>query len=139
MGAESGPRERMPSGMGTVQTAQRIGPGFGPVIGGLLAGLVGLRRAFLVTAAFYGIALVAHLGVAALIFRDLITNGLPRVILSGRGANVGAYLSPAAVVLVTVLALLYFVHHFVYQFRVWNPRHMWKRDFRDLMATFRRA
>jgi MFS transporter, DHA1 family, multidrug resistance protein len=58
MAAESAPRDRMPSAIGLVQTAQRLGPGVGPVIGGLLAGLVGLRRAFIVTALFYGIGLV---------------------------------------------------------------------------------
>jgi DHA1 family multidrug resistance protein-like MFS transporter len=58
MAAESAPRDRMPNAIGLVQTAQRLGPGVGPVIGGVLAGLVGLRRAFLVTAAFYFVALV---------------------------------------------------------------------------------
>jgi MFS transporter, DHA1 family, multidrug resistance protein len=58
MAAESAPRERMPSAIGLVQTAQRIGPGVGPLIGGALAGLVGLRRAFLATAAFYAVGLV---------------------------------------------------------------------------------
>ena len=41
-----------------MQTAQRIGPGVGPLIGGVLAGLVGLRRAFIATALFYAVALV---------------------------------------------------------------------------------
>src|SRR4029079_9836629 len=50
MAAESAPRERMPNAIGLVQTAQRLGPGVGPVIGGVLAGLVGLRQAFLLTA-----------------------------------------------------------------------------------------
>jgi len=58
MAAESAPRDRMPSAIGTVQTAQRIGPAVGPVIGGVLAALVGLRRAFVVTAGFYAVALV---------------------------------------------------------------------------------
>jgi DHA1 family multidrug resistance protein-like MFS transporter len=58
MAAESAPRDRMPSAIGLVQTAQRIGPGVGPLIGGALAGLVGLRRAFLVTAVFYAAGLV---------------------------------------------------------------------------------
>jgi MFS family permease len=58
MAAESAPRDRMAQAIGLVQTAQRLGPAIGPVIGGALAGLVGLRRAFLVTAAFYGLALV---------------------------------------------------------------------------------
>ena len=58
MAAESAPRERMPNAIGAVQTAQRIGPGVGPVIGGVLAGLFTLRKAFLATAGFYAIALV---------------------------------------------------------------------------------
>jgi MFS family permease len=58
MAAESAPRDRMPNAIGVVQTAQRLGPGVGPVIGGALAGLVGLRRAFLATALFYLVGLV---------------------------------------------------------------------------------
>jgi DHA1 family multidrug resistance protein-like MFS transporter len=58
MAAESAPRDRMATAIGTVQTAQRLGPAVGPVIGGLLAGAVGLRRAFLVTSGLYTIALL---------------------------------------------------------------------------------
>ncbi len=58
MAAESAPRDRMPSAIGAVQTAQRIGPGVGPVIGGIFAQVFGLRNAFLATAAFYAIALI---------------------------------------------------------------------------------
>src|SRR5207237_8415552 len=58
MAAESAPRDRMPNAIGLVQTAQRLGPGVGPVIGGALAAAVGLRRAFLATALFYAIGLV---------------------------------------------------------------------------------
>jgi DHA1 family multidrug resistance protein-like MFS transporter len=58
MAAESAPLERMPYAIGTVQTAQRLGPALGPVIGGVLAGAVGLRSAFLVTAGFYTAALI---------------------------------------------------------------------------------
>ena len=58
MAAESAPRDRMPNAIGAVQTAQRIGPGVGPVIGGLFAQLFGLRNAFLATAAFYAVALI---------------------------------------------------------------------------------
>ena len=58
MAAESAPRDRLAASIGTVQTAQRLGPAVGPIIGGFLADAVGLRRAFLVTAAFYTAALV---------------------------------------------------------------------------------
>jgi MFS family permease len=58
MAAESAPRERMAAAIGTVQTAQRLGPAVGPIIGGILADAVGLRRAFLVTAGFYTAALM---------------------------------------------------------------------------------
>jgi MFS transporter, DHA1 family, multidrug resistance protein len=53
MAAMSAPPERMARAIGTVQTAQRIGPAVGPVLGGLLAAAVGLRDAFLVSAAVY--------------------------------------------------------------------------------------
>ncbi|MEZ5317001.1 MAG: MFS transporter [Vicinamibacterales bacterium] len=53
MAAESAPPERVAQAIGWVQTAQRLGPAIGPVIGGSLAQAVGLRRAFLVTALVY--------------------------------------------------------------------------------------
>jgi MFS transporter, DHA1 family, multidrug resistance protein len=58
MAADSAPRDRMASAIGTIQTAQRLGPALGPVIGGSVAQVVGLRHAFLVTAVFYVVALV---------------------------------------------------------------------------------
>ena len=58
MAAESAPRERTAYAIGTVQTAQRLGPAVGPIIGGLVAQIVGLRRAFLMTSVFYVIALL---------------------------------------------------------------------------------
>ncbi len=58
MAADAAPRERLAFAIGTVQTAQRLGPALGPVIGGTVAQLVGLRRAFLVTSAFYLVALI---------------------------------------------------------------------------------
>ena len=59
MAAESAPRDRMAQAIGMVQTGHRLGPAVGPVIGGLLAPIVGLRNSFLFAAAFYAIALVA--------------------------------------------------------------------------------
>ena len=46
----------MTDAIGTVQTAQRMGPAVGPVIGGILAPLVGLRNSFVVAAAVYAFA-----------------------------------------------------------------------------------
>jgi MFS transporter, DHA1 family, multidrug resistance protein len=58
MAADSAPRGRMAQAIGTVQTAQRLGPALGPVVGATVAALTGLRRAFLVASAFYLIAVV---------------------------------------------------------------------------------
>lgn len=58
MAAESVPRERMAEAIGTVQIAQRLGPAIGPLIGGLLAPVVGLRAAFFVASGFYAVAVV---------------------------------------------------------------------------------
>jgi MFS family permease len=56
MAADSAPEGRMAQSIGLVQTAQRLGPALGPVFGGTLAALVGLRRAFLIAAVFYAAA-----------------------------------------------------------------------------------
>ena len=53
MAAESAPPDRMAAAIGWVQTAQRIGPALGPMIGGTLAQTFGLRQTFLISAAFY--------------------------------------------------------------------------------------
>ena len=53
MAAESVPHDRLARAIATVQTAQRMGPAIGPVIGGLLASAFGLRQVFLVAAAVY--------------------------------------------------------------------------------------
>jgi MFS family permease len=58
MAADSAPPGRMAQSIGIVQTAQRLGPAVGPVIGGTVAAVVGLRASFYVTAAFYAVALV---------------------------------------------------------------------------------
>ena len=56
MAADSAAEGRMAQSIGLVQTAQRLGPALGPVFGGTLAALVGLRHAFLVAAGFYAAA-----------------------------------------------------------------------------------
>jgi DHA1 family multidrug resistance protein-like MFS transporter len=58
MAAQSAPRDKMAQAIGTVQTGHRLGPAVGPVIGGLLAPIVGLRNAFLVAALFYAAAML---------------------------------------------------------------------------------
>jgi DHA1 family multidrug resistance protein-like MFS transporter len=58
MAADSAPRDRMAYAIGFVQTAQRLGPALGPIIGGVVAQLVGMRNTFLVTSLFYLIALL---------------------------------------------------------------------------------
>jgi DHA1 family multidrug resistance protein-like MFS transporter len=58
MAALSAPRDQMASAIGSVQTAQRIGPAIGPVIGGVLASAVGLRNTFLVSAVVYAAAFI---------------------------------------------------------------------------------
>ena len=56
MAALSAPREKMAQAIGTVQTAHRLGPALGPVIGGALAPIVGLRNAFYVSSGIYATA-----------------------------------------------------------------------------------
>jgi len=58
MAADVAPAGRMGQAIGTVQMAQRLGPALGPVFGGSLAALVGIRRAFMVAGACYLIALI---------------------------------------------------------------------------------
>ncbi len=58
MAAESAPPGKMASAIGMVQTAQRLGPALGPVIGGVLAQFVGLRNGFFFASAFYFVGLL---------------------------------------------------------------------------------
>ena len=66
MAAQSVPKDRMAYAIGTVQTGHRLGPAIGPVVGGMLAPLVGLRNAFLVAALFY----VAAMLLILVIYKD---------------------------------------------------------------------
>ncbi len=58
MAAESAPEAQMAHAIGWVQTAQRLGPAVGPVVGGTLAQLVGLRMAFLAAAGLFLIGVI---------------------------------------------------------------------------------
>lgn len=63
MAAESAPEAQMARAIGWVQTAQRLGPALGPVIGGALAQMVGLRMAFIGAAVmFLGAFLLVMVG-----------------------------------------------------------------------------
>jgi MFS family permease len=66
MAAISAPRDRMAEAIGTVQMAQRMGPAFGPVIGGVLAPVFGLRNAFIAAGSLYWLALL----VVAIFYRE---------------------------------------------------------------------
>ena len=80
MAAESAPRDRMAQAIGMVQTGHRLGPAVGPVIGGLLAPIVGLRNAFLVAALFYVAALVAII----VFYKEPREGKAPREVRGGR-------------------------------------------------------
>ena len=106
MAAESAPRERMASAIGSVQTAQRLGPALGPVIGGVAAGLVGLRQAFFVTAAFYLAALV----LVFVLYRDPEAAPDPAGASSSPRAEVHALLrGPGFVLMMAVIFAVTFV------------------------------
>lgn len=53
MAAESAPSAQMAVAIGWVQTAQRLGPALGPVIGGMFAHAFGLRLAFIAAAGLF--------------------------------------------------------------------------------------
>jgi len=80
MAAESAPRDRMAHAIGMVQTGHRLGPAVGPVIGGLLAPIVGLRRSFLFASAFYVIALIAIM----VFYKEPREGAAPRKVRGGR-------------------------------------------------------
>jgi MFS family permease len=58
MSAVSAPRGKMAHAIGRVQTAQRMGPALGPVIGGIFAPLFGLRNSFVAAGSLYLLGMV---------------------------------------------------------------------------------
>ena len=80
MAAESSPRDRMAQAIGMVQTGHRLGPAVGPVIGGLLAPVVGLRRSFLLASLFYVVALAA----IVVFYKEPRDGKAPRAVRGGR-------------------------------------------------------
>ena len=71
MAALSAPPERMARAIATVQTAQRMGPAIGPVIGGVLASMIGLRNVFFASAGVYAMASV----IMGLWYREPVAKG----------------------------------------------------------------
>jgi len=80
MAAESAPKGKLAQAIGMVQTGHRLGPAVGPVIGGLLAPIVGLRNSFFVAAAFYAIALVAVI----VFYKEPREHNAPRKVRGGK-------------------------------------------------------
>ena len=80
MAAESAPRHRMAHAIGIVQTGHRLGPAIGPVIGGALAPLIGLRNVFLAASAFYAAALLLII----VMYREPREGRAPRAVRDGR-------------------------------------------------------
>ncbi|HXT69902.1 MAG TPA: MFS transporter [Vicinamibacterales bacterium] len=81
MAAESAPPDEVATAIGWVQTAQRLGPALGPVIGGALAQALGLRRSFIVSAGVY-------LAAFALVLAAYREKAGPRVpVVAGRPAG----------------------------------------------------
>ncbi len=80
MAAESAPEAQMASAIGWVQTAQRLGPALGPVIGGALAQAVGLRMAFIGAAImFFGAFVLVLVGYREGAERKARTAAPPRI------------------------------------------------------------
>jgi MFS transporter, DHA1 family, multidrug resistance protein len=105
MAAESAPRDRMARAIGLVQTAQRLGPALGPVMGGALAEVVGIRHAFFVTAGFYAIALA----VVFLLYADPVRE-TPRPEERAPGGDVRALLrAPEFALMMAAIFVLTFV------------------------------
>lgn len=99
MAAESAPRDRMAQAIGTVQTGHRLGPAVGPVIGGLLAPIVGLRNAFLVAALFYVVALVAII----VFYKEPREGGAPRRMRGGRAVLAHLFRLPGFLLALVVI------------------------------------
>ncbi len=84
MAAQSAPAPQMASAIGWVQTAQRLGPALGPVVGGSLAQAFGLRMAFVAAAVlFFGAFALVMVGYreARVHRHDALAAAVPRVTL----------------------------------------------------------
>jgi DHA1 family multidrug resistance protein-like MFS transporter len=73
LASTSAPRERVPTAIGMVQSAQLMSVAVGPAAGGYVASHFGIRYAFFVTAAMCGVALAVLL----VLFREVRSGGGP--------------------------------------------------------------
>ncbi len=106
MAAESAPRDRLARALGLVQTAQRIGPALGPVLGGLVAAAVGIRHAFFVTSGFYVVALV----LVTWLYRDPVsTRGRDQADAPRHGARRMFLSAPGVLTMMAGIFVLTFV------------------------------
>ena len=99
MAAESAPRDRVAQAIGMVQTGHRLGPAIGPVIGGLLAQIVGLRNAFLFAATFY----IAALVIILMFYTEPRETKAPRVVRGGRAVLAHLFKLPGFVLALGVI------------------------------------
>jgi MFS family permease len=99
MAAESAPRDRMAQAIGMVQTGHRLGPAIGPVIGGLLAPIVGLRNSFFFASAFYVIALIA----VVVFYKEPRATHAPRQVRGGRAVVTHLFQLPGFLLALAVI------------------------------------
>ena len=99
MAAESAPRDRMAQAIGVVQTGHRLGPAVGPVIGGLLAPIVGWRNAFLFASAFYVAALIA----IVVFYKEPRESSAPRKVRGGRAVLAHLFRLPGFLLALAVI------------------------------------
>ena len=99
MAAESARRDRVAQAIGMVQTGHRLGPAIGPVIGGLLAQIVGLRNSFLVAATFYVAALITIL----VFYKEPREGTAPRAVRGGRAVLAHLFKLPGFVLALGVI------------------------------------
>jgi MFS family permease len=99
MAAESSPRDRMAQAIGMVQTGHRLGPAVGPVIGGLLAPIVGLRRSFMLASLFYVIALIA----IVVLYKEPREGKAPRAVRGGAAVLKHLFKLPGFVLALAVI------------------------------------
>jgi MFS transporter, DHA1 family, multidrug resistance protein len=103
MAADSAPPGKMASAIGMVQTAQRLGPALGPVIGGVLAQMVGLRQSFWFAGGFYAIGFV----LVFLVYREPAGAGAPLHTSAASGA--AKRVSVPRATFADILAVRYFL------------------------------